>query len=200
MKRLRQSFFERDTVQVARELLGTQLVRRVDENSDGKPLRGMVVETEAYVGTGDTACHASKGKTPRNAVMFGPAGVSYVYFVYGMHHMFNVVTEEPGRPCAVLVRGLFPLEGHEEMGRRRGCSGRELANGPAKLCQAMGIDRSLNESDVVSGKELWFEEYRSVSTEEVRCGPRMGIDYAELKDREAAWRFWLEVSKDGKVL
>jgi DNA-3-methyladenine glycosylase len=193
MKRLRQSFFERDTVQVARELLGTQLVRSLDGNLDGKQLRGMVVETEAYVGTGDSACHASKGKTPRNAVMFGPAGVSYVYFVYGMHHMFNVVTEEPGTPCAVLLRGLFPLEGHEEMARLRGRSGNELTNGPAKLCQAMGIDRSLNERDVVSGRELWFEEYRSVSKEEVNSGSRVGIDYAELKDREVPWRFWLEV-------
>jgi len=187
MNRLRQSFFQRDTVRVARDLLGTQLVRDVT----GRLLRGMVVETEAYVGSGDSACHASKGKTPRNAVMFGPAGVSYVYFVYGMHFMLNVVTEKKGHPCAVLLRGLLPLEGEAEMVRRRGRGGRELANGPAKLCQAMGIDRSLNGMDVVRGQELWFEEYRSFSDDEVFCGPRVGIDYADPLDREAPWRFWL---------
>lgn len=191
MKRLGQSFFQHDTVRVARDLLGTQLVRE----EKGVSLRGMVVETEAYVGTGDSACHASKGKTPRNAVMFGPAGVSYVYFVYGMHFMFNVVTEKKGQPCAVLLRGLFPLEGEEEMARRRGRSGRELANGPAKLCQAMGIDCSLNGIDVVRGQDLWFEEYRSVSEDEISCGPRVGIDYADPMDREAPWRFWLESPK-----
>jgi DNA-3-methyladenine glycosylase len=191
MKRLGQSFFQRDTVCVARDLLGTQLVRDVK----GQLLRGMVVETEAYVGGGDSACHASKGKTPRNAVMFGPAGVSYVYFVYGMHFMFNVVTEKKGHPCAVLLRGLLPLEGEEEMARRRGRSGKELANGPAKLCQAMGIDRSLSEMDVVHGQELWFETYRSFSDAEVLCGPRVGIDYADPVDREAPWRFWLRSPK-----
>ncbi|GAG98268.1 unnamed protein product, partial [marine sediment metagenome] len=176
------------TVRVARALLGTQLVRDVK----GQQLRGMVVETEAYVGNEDSACHASKGKTPRNAVMFGPAGISYVYFVYGMHFMFNVVTEKKGNPCAVLLRGLFPLEGVEEMVRRRGRTGRELANGPAKLCQAMGIDCSLNEMDVVRGDELWFEEYRPVCEKDIFCGPRIGIDYADPSDREEPWRFWLE--------
>ncbi|MBW2712441.1 MAG: DNA-3-methyladenine glycosylase [Deltaproteobacteria bacterium] len=188
MKRLGQSFFRRDTVCVARALLGTQLVREVK----GQQLRGMVVETEAYVGNEDSACHASKGKTPRNAVMFGPPGISYVYFVYGMHFMFNVVTEKKGNPCAVLLRGLLPLEGEEEMARRRGRAGRELTNGPAKLCQAMGIDRSLNEMDVVRGDELWFEEYRHVGKDEISCGPRIGIGYADPSDREAQWRFWLE--------
>jgi DNA-3-methyladenine glycosylase len=191
MKRLGQSFFQRDTVRVARDLLGTQLVRK----EKGVSLRGMVVETEAYVGSGDSACHASRGKTPRNAVMFGPAGVSYVYFVYGMHFMFNIVTEKKGQPCAVLLRGLLPLEGEEEMARRRGRSGRELANGPAKLCQAMGIDGSMNGIDVVRGQDLWFEEYRSVSEDEVFSGPRVGIDYAEPLDRDAPWRFWLESPK-----
>ncbi len=187
MAALQQSFFTRDTLTVARELLGKKLVRRCGRAR----LSGMVTEVEAYVGREDSACHASKGRTQRNAVMFGPAGYAYVYFVYGMHFMFNIVTESEGEPCAVLVRALAPLEGEEEMVRRRGREGRELANGPAKLCQALAIDKGLNAHDLTSTKKLWLENYRSIDEAQVACGPRVGIDYAEPEDRAAPWRLWV---------
>jgi DNA-3-methyladenine glycosylase len=135
---LDRKFYERDTRQVARALLGKKLVRKIGRGE----LSGMIVETEAYCGQADSACHAHRGKTLRNAVMFGKPGHAYVYFTYGMHFMLNLVTEEEGNPCAVLVRAIEPLTGKKEMEFRRKMAGVQLANGPAKLCQALGIDKS----------------------------------------------------------
>jgi len=185
MKILTRSFFEQDTLKVARELLGKKLVRSLD----GHILSGMIIETEAYIGATDTACHASKGKTPRNAVMFGKAGIAYIYFVYGMHYMLNVVTEAEDKPCAVLIRAIMPVEGRADMENRRKRSGKNLTDGPAKVCQAMGINKSLNGWDLTRGESLGIEEYQIISSERIHQTPRIGINYAAQKDKDALWRF-----------
>jgi DNA-3-methyladenine glycosylase len=149
----------------------------------------MIVETEAYCGEADSACHAHRGKTPRNAVMFGEPGHAYVYFTYGMHYMLNLVTEAEGRPCAVLVRAILPLAGIEEMEVCRKRKGAELTNGPAKLCQAFSIDKALNGWDLTCGKELWVEDYKKIPAESIITTPRIGIDYAKKEHQDAPWRF-----------
>ena len=182
---LPRTFYAGDTLPVARALLGKKLVRRLQ----GKELSGIIVETEAYCGEADSACHAHRGKTPRNAVMFGEPGHAYVYFTYGMHYMPNLVTEAKGRPCAVLIRAVVPLAGIEEMEARRRRKGAELTNGPAKLCQAFSIDKALNGWDLTCGKELWVEDYKKIPAESIIATPRIGIDYAKDEHRDALWRF-----------
>jgi DNA-3-methyladenine glycosylase len=187
MKILDGRFYNRDTITVARDLLGTRLVREFN----GSILSGIITETEAYLGRGDSACHASRGRTPRTTVMFGPAGVAYVYFVYGMHYMLNIVTEPEGKPCAVLIRAVKPVDGLTQMKALRGIKGKDLSNGPAKLCQAMAIDKSLNGWDVTKGKSLWLEFLKANSTVSINSGRRIGIDYAKPEDRDAHLRFWI---------
>lgn len=182
---LNRKFYDRPTLDVARDLLGKKLVRRLD----GAKLAGMIVETEAYCGGTDSACHAYRGRTPRNTVMFGPPGHAYVYFTYGMHYLLNLVTEKPGHPCAVLVRAIAPLEGLAEMRARRLRPDKDLTNGPAKLCQALAIDKSFNGWDVTEKKQLWVEPYRDIPADRIVATPRIGIGYASRKDREALWRF-----------
>ena len=185
MNVLNRKFYHRDTLRVARELLGKKLVRRVN----GVDLSGMIAETEAYCGREDSACHAHRGKTPRNAVMFGPPGHAYVYFTYGMHYLLNLVTEKEGNPCAVLIRGVSPVDGIAEMEARRKKRGAELTNGPAKLCQAMCIDKSLNGWDLTCGRELWLENYKNITAKIITATPRIGIPYAREEHRAALWRF-----------
>lgn len=183
---LSRAFFERDTLQVTRELLGHQLVRTWD---DGRRLVGRIVETEAYVGQMDTACHASRGKTARNAVMFGPPGHAYVYFIYGMYHCLNVVTEAEGYPAAVLIRALEPVAGLDVMRRLRGGrADRELTSGPGKLCQALAVDRSLNGVDVCSAGALRIEAGEPAGR--IETSPRIGIRGAP-EDLAAPWRFFV---------
>jgi DNA-3-methyladenine glycosylase len=185
MERLARPFYARDTLTVARELLGQRLVRLLD----GQRVAGRIVEVEAYIGEEDRACHAAPGRTVRNAVMYGPPGRAYVYFIYGMHHCFNVVTEREGFPAAVLVRALEPVEGIEVMRRNRdGRAGVELANGPAKLCYALRIDRALNGADLVSGDELWIERDEPIGDERVATGPRVGVRGDE-RAVTVEWRF-----------
>jgi DNA-3-methyladenine glycosylase len=191
MTRLNRKFYERDTLKVARALLGKKLVRRID----GRELSAMIVETEAYCGEADTACHAHRGKTPRNVIMFGEPGHAYVYFTYGMHYMLNLVTEEEGNPCAVLIRAVLPLTGIAQMEARRKRKGTDLTNGPAKLCQAFRIDKSLNGWDLTLGKELWVEAYKKIPAKSVITAPRIGIFYAHKEHRDAPWRFLLAVDK-----
>lgn len=182
---LNRKFYNRPTLEVARDLLGKKLVRRINNTE----LSGIIVETEAYCGTNDSACHAHRGQTARNAVMFGPPGRAYVYFTYGMHYLLNLVTEDEGHPCAVLLRAIVPLSGLTEMRARRKRQDKELTNGPAKLCQAMAIDKSFNGWDLTKGCQLWVEKCQNVQSARISATPRIGIDYADKKDRHALWRF-----------
>jgi DNA-3-methyladenine glycosylase len=192
MARFAREFFARDTLAVARDLLGARLVRL----HDGQRLSGIVVECEAYIGQDDTACHASRGRTRRNEVMFGPPGYAYIYFTYGMHWMLNVVTEAEDFPAAVLLRAIQPVEGIETMRALRKAQGnsradRGLTGGPARLTQALAIDKTLNGADLVAGERLWLERDAWVPDGSVGRGPRIGVQYAAEKDRLAPWRFWV---------
>lgn len=186
--KLERSFFARDTLEVARDLLGRRLVRSLD----GERLSGLIIETEAYVGEKDSACHASRGCTPRTRVMYGPPGHFYVYLIYGMYHMLNIVTAAEGQPEAVLIRALLPEEGIEQMRRNRGgVPPGKLADGPGKLCQALAIDRALNGLPVESD-ELWLEEGVKVPEQQVSTSPRIGIGYAREEDQQHHWRFFVQ--------
>jgi DNA-3-methyladenine glycosylase len=162
MRKLPRAFYARDTVTVARELLGKWLVHRVD----GVERIGRIVEVEAYVGPHDLASHSSRGLTARNQVMFGPPGYAYVYFVYGMYHCFNVVTERAGYGAAVLLRALEPVKNLQSR-----------ASGPGLLCRAMGIDRRHNGHDLLSD-DLFVAEPESAARIPIGRSPRVGVDYA----------------------
>ena len=181
-------FYNRDPLTVAQQLLGKKLIRE----SNHQVLSGIILETEAYVAFTDSASHAFRRRTERNSVMYGPPGLAYVYFVYGMHYMLNVITEGEGVPSAVLIRSLEPLEGKAEMIKRRQGSTGNLTNGPARLCEAMAIERSLNSWDLTQGKDLWIEDHRTFPPRAVHKGPRVGIGYAQKKDRAKPWRFSVE--------
>ena len=194
------SFFARPALEVARSLLGQHLLRQID---DGPLLRGKIVETEAYVGPDDTACHAHKGRTARTEVMFGQAGIVYVYLIYGIHSMLNFVTDHPDFPAAVLIRAVEPLEGipfmraKRQVARKSGSATpiKTLSNGPGKLCQAFAIDQTLNGWDSTSGQMLWLETASPSAEKMIKTGPRVGIDYAAPQDREAPYRFWINDNK-----
>ena len=184
---LPRTFYARDTLTVARALLGKRLVRLLD----GTRVAGRIVEVEAYVGEMDSACHAYRGLTARNATMFGPPGHAYVYFIYGMHHCVNVVTDREGYPAAVLIRALAPVEGIDTMrALRAGRSDRELTNGPAKLCYALSIDRALDGADLVDGGALWIEDDPGAPAPEIAAGPRVGVR-GDRWALEVPWRFWI---------
>ena len=185
---LQRDFYDRPTLRVARDLLGCMLVRRSQQGVAA----GIVVETEAYCGVRDRACHAFGGRrTPRNEIMFGPPGFAYVYFTYGMHHCFNIVTRGQGHPEAVLVRSVLPVSGLPLMRQRRsaanGIADVRLARGPGNLCRALGIDRSLNGADLTDSP-LIILPGKPIPPAEVRRLPRIGIAYAgEYTDKP--WRF-----------
>jgi DNA-3-methyladenine glycosylase len=185
-RKLPRSFYSRSTLQVAQDLIGKVLVR----DFEGLLLSGKIVETEAYVGPHDLACHASKGHTPRTSIMFGPAGYAYVYMIYGFYFCLNVVTERKGYPAAVLIRGVEPLESLDFMRKLRNNPERDtnIASGPGKLCRAMSIDKRLNGEDLL-GRTLWIED-RKLDSGPILSSPRVGVDYAgEYKDKP--WRFFL---------
>jgi DNA-3-methyladenine glycosylase len=186
MPRLGRIFFEGDTLEVAKKLLGCILVRIVDEDR----LAGRVVEVEAYRGADDPASHAYHGRTKRNEVMFGEPGRAYVYFTMGMHWCLNVTTEKAGTAGAVLIRALEPLEGIDLMAERRGRMAlEELANGPAKLTQALGIDGTLNGENLVTSRRLFLERGRGVK--DAGASSRIGISAG----REHEWRFFAKGSR-----
>jgi len=182
-KRLNRKFYNRSTLKVAKELLGKHLVIE----KDGNYVSGKIVETEAYIGPDDPASHAYRGLTPRNKVMFGDPGYAYVYLTYGMHHCLNFVTERKGFPAAVLIRALEPADGIEIMKKRRKAKDLiNLTNGPAKLCQALGIDRALNGADLCS--DIIYVEDRGDKPTKIVSTSRIGIK--EGKDKK--WRFYIE--------
>jgi len=185
--KLERSFYERDARTVARGLLGKYLVYE----PAGKRLAGKIVETEAYLGVRDTASHASRGRTRRTDVMFGEGGRLYMYFIYGLFWMMNVVTETEGRAGAVLLRALEPVEGVEEMAaNRRGKDRRLLASGPARLTCALGAGGSLNGVDLC-GDSIWIEDRgERVTASQIEATRRVGVAYAkEWKNRKL--RFYL---------
>jgi DNA-3-methyladenine glycosylase len=189
-KRLERGFYTRPNVlTIARDLLGRLLV--VPE-ADGTRVSGIIVETEAYRGPADRASHAYGGRrTKRTETMYQLGGTAYVYFVYGMYHQFNAVTNLRDVPHAVLIRALEPLEGIELMRERRsGRADRELANGPGRLCIALSIDRRHDGADLLADR-IWIEEGRGrVRASAIASGPRVGIDYAG-EWVTKPWRFWI---------
>ena len=189
MKKLSREFYTRsDVLEVARDLLGKKLVV---PNRSGARVAGIIVETEAYRGPEDKASHAYNGRrTRRTETMYGVGGTAYVYFVYGMYHQFNVVTNVEDVPHAILVRAVDPVEGLDIVRRRRpGRFEHELTSGPGRLCIAMGIDRKLDKADLL-GDRAWIEEGINVSRRQIASGPRIGIDYAEEWVKKP-WRFWI---------
>lgn len=179
-KVLSQQYFSRPTVQVARSLIGKYLVRSID----GRAIAGKIIEVEAYVGPQDKACHASKGRTKRTDVLFGPPGQSYVYLIYGMYHCLNVVTEREEFPAAVLIRAI-EVDG-------------VLIDGPGRLCRALQIDRDLNRINLTIQGSLWFEDRGGrILRGQVAALPRIGVDYAGVWAKKL-WRFRLQAALNAR--
>lgn len=191
---LQRLFYQRDTITVSRELLGKILVHESSQATTA----GRIVETEAYLGPEDQAAHSSGGRrTARNEIMFGQKGYAYVYFIYGLYHCFNVTTgKTPGKPEAVLIRALEPVQGEDIMAKRRGTKQRKnnnLTNGPSKLCIAMNISRSQNKTDLTS-PPLYIKDAPAVPQKNIAKTTRVGIDYAgEWKYKP--WRFFIRENK-----
>ena len=163
MKPLPRNFYDRPTIDVAKDLLGKLLVNHVD----GEVRIGKIVETEAYLGPHDLAAHSARGRTKRTEPMFGPPGHAYVYLIYGMYSCMNVVTEPEGHASAVLIRALEPIEGIEEN-----------TKGPGLLCRAMKINRRLSGHDLLS-KDFFITEQNSIEAFTILKRPRVGVDYAK---------------------
>jgi DNA-3-methyladenine glycosylase len=183
-------FYNRPTLTVARDLIGTRLVRIFD----GIKLVGLITETEAYIGETDLACHAKAGRTPRTLPMYGSPGHAYIYFTYGNHWMLNAVTEQKDFPAAVLIRAIQPIEGVEIMSERR--NGRDTF-GPGKLTQAMGITKNENTVNLTEANgSLWIEAGISVPDKTVTIGPRVGLNTVPEPWFSKPWRFLV---KDWKI-
>ena len=191
---LQRHFYQRETITVAKALLGKILVH---DSSQGTTA-GRIVETEAYLGPEDQAAHSSGGRrTARNEVMFGQKGHAYVYFIYGLYHCFNVtVGKVPGKPEAVLIRALEPVAGEDIMAERRGpkkMNVTNLTNGPSKLCMAMDISKAQNKTDLTA-PPLYIKDAPPVPKENIVEKTRIGVDYAgEWKNKP--WRFYIRGSK-----
>ncbi len=189
---LTEKFYRQDAITVARELIGKKFVRKIGE----KKLVSKIVETEAYMGPEDKASHAYNNKrTKRTETMFGEGGIAYIYLIYGMYHCFNVVTASKGKPEAVLIRAVEPLNGFEIMrGNRQIKSKRkeDLTNGPGKLCQALEIDRSLDGIKLTKNNDIYIEDIFEDNCE-IEKGKRINIDYAE-EYKDKLWRFYLKGS------
>ncbi|MGN1004274.1 MAG: DNA-3-methyladenine glycosylase [Oscillospiraceae bacterium] len=194
MEKLTRAFYDRDTITVARDLLGKHLVRVLD----GETLVCRITETEAYIGRCDKACHAYGYKrTNRTETLFARPGTAYIYLIYGMYNCLNFVTEPEGEPAAVLIRGLEAVSGIETMTRLRypknpgkltAYQQKYFLNGPGKLCKALSLDRSLNGLDLTG--DTLYVVLSGETPETIHCGPRIGIDYAE-EAVDFPWRFWI---------
>ena len=194
MKLLDRTFFARDTLEVARNLLGKHLVRIWN----GETLVGRITETEAYIGRCDKACHAyGYRRTPRTETLFAPPGTAYIYLIYGMYHCLNFVTEAEGEPAAVLLRRLEPVEGLARMSLNRfgkmpgeltSYQKKHFLDGPGKVCKALALTRAQNGLDLC-GQELFLCDAGEIPSV-IHTGPRIGIDYAE-EAVQFPWRFYV---------
>ncbi len=183
---LPRSFYARPTVEVAQDLLGNFLVRKTEAGL----MSGEIVEVEAYTGTDDPASHAFVGMTKRNGVMFGEAGFSYVYFIYGMYHCFNVVTERAEVPGAVLIRSIIPTDGVNQMVKNRRLNNvkiNNVTNGPGKICRAMNITLTDSGIDLTTSSSLFIED-RGKRYTQIQSSPRVGIR----KATDKLWRYFLK--------
>lgn len=180
MKKLTRSFFNRNTVIVAKDLIGKVLVYKDKKGGikEGNVKEGVIIETEAYK-ENDEACHAFKGETPRTRVMFGEPGRSYVYFVYGMYYCLNIVTESKGKGCAVLIRKVSPI---------KGVSGK--CDGPGKLCKSFGITKKDDNIDLCGSVNFYIED-RGIRFGKINSATRIGIS----KSKEKKWRFFIDEEK-----
>lgn len=188
---LKDTFFSHPTLTVAKDLLGAYLVREIN----GRRIEGVITEVEAYVGPEDKASHASRGRTPRTEVMFGPAGVWYVYMIYGMHHCLNIVTEKEGYPAAVLIRSITVsnkdnldiIPSNVNIARRSSVTvnNQNLISGPGRVCRYFKIDRRLNNKQAVRASGLWIENKGLIiPPHHIKRTPRIGVEYAGLwKDK-----------------
>lgn len=196
MEILTRDFYDRDTLTVAKDLLGCLLVREYE----GERLVGRITETEAYIGRCDKACHAYQYKrTNRTETLFAQPGTAYLYLIYGMYTCLNFVTEPEGEPAAVLIRGVEAVEGEAAMARLRfGKEPGELTayqrknflNGPGKVCKGMALDRKLNGHDLLTPPLYVLPRDREVPA--IHCGPRIGVDYAQ-EAKDFPWRFWIDL-------
>ena len=194
--RLTREFYAKETLQVAKELLGKTLVHEVN----GVKLRGKIVETEAYIGSIDKASHAYGRKiTPRTETLYSRPGIAYVYFIYGLYHCFNVITKEEGYPEGVLIRAIEPIDGIDEMSKLRfkkdyneltKAQFKNLTTGPSKLCIAMNINKENNKQDLCSS-ELYIEDTLEIEKFTIIEAKRIGIDYSE-EAKDFLWRFYIE--------
>jgi len=189
-ERLARDFFDQHALTVARQLLGKRLVRIQSQLR----ISGIIVETEAYRGEEDLGCHCRAGRTARTSVMFGLPGHAYVYFTYGMHWMLNFVVEREGFPAAILIRGIQPQEGIEQIAARRtGRPPAQWTNGPAKICQALDIDKAFNGCDICApDAQLYVESGASIPESSVTTTPRVGLNTVPEPWKSIPWRFMVK--------
>ncbi len=188
-QKLPREFYTRsNTLETAQDLLGKILVV---PTAAGERVSGVIVETEAYLGAQDKAAHSyNNRRTKRTETMFAVGGTVYIFFIYGIYYQSNAVVGEKETPHAVLIRAVEPLENIEIMRQRRGpMKDTNLTSGPGKLCIALDIDRRFNGADLL-GDEIWVEEGTEFPPENIVCGKRIGVDYAE-EYAEKPWRFWV---------
>jgi len=194
VNRLKSDFFEKPAINLAEDLLGKMLVRKTDKGL----IKGKIVETEAYVGEEDLACHARFGRTERNKAMYGKGGLVYIYLIYGMYYNFNIVAGAEHVPEAVLIRALEPIEGIKlarenlkNYGRVR--ADKDILSGPGKLCAALNLDKSFYGEDIASSKKIWLEDIGGAKPV-VEKSKRVGIDYADIY-ADKLWRLSIKGNK-----
>jgi DNA-3-methyladenine glycosylase len=186
---LPREFFERPTLTVAKDLLGKVLIKQTASGI----LQSKIVDVEAYVGPKDKACHASKGRTTRTEIMYGPAGNTYVYLIYGMYHCLNIVTEREDYPAAILIRGL------EILGSNSPTVQPTRVDGRGRVCRFLEVNRTHNGLDATSGQTLWIEDHAlTISRKQIQALPRIGVAYAG-EWAKKPWRFCLPAPPSPKT-